>query len=118
MPFEMIEEGCLLIATLSGVMRRADYDAFWKRSAQLIHKHGRMRALIVTSNFGGWERSENWADFDLVTERDRYVEKIAVVADQKWKDEVLMFMAKPFREVSIEFFPSEQLAEARKWVEG
>jgi hypothetical protein len=118
MPLEMTEEGRLLIATLSGVMRRADSDAIRKRAAQLIHKHGRIRALIVGSDFGGWERSEKWADFELVAERDRYFEKIAVVADQKWKDEVLMFMAKPFREVSIEFFPTEQLAQARKWVDG
>lgn len=117
MPFEVSEEGRVLVVSVSGQMRRADYDAFWKRGAEAIRQHGAIRVLLMGQEFQGWERGGEWADFDVVAERDRHIEKIAIVADEKWKDEILMFMGSPFREVAIEFFSRDRLADARKWVQ-
>jgi hypothetical protein len=40
---------------------------------------------------------------------------MAIVGDEKWRDDAFAFTAKGFRPTAIEFFPSH-LTEARSWL--
>ena len=44
------------------------------------------------------------------------IEKMAIVGDEKWKDEAFAFTAKGFRPTVIEFFPASRIDEARMWL--
>jgi hypothetical protein len=49
-------------------------------------------------------------------EQGQHIEKMAIVGDEKWRDDALAFTAKGFRPTAIEFFLESRLAEARKWL--
>jgi SpoIIAA-like len=49
-------------------------------------------------------------------EQGQQIEKMAIVGDEKWRDDALAFTAKGFRPTAIEFFPSSRLNEAHTWV--
>jgi hypothetical protein len=44
------------------------------------------------------------------------IDKIAIVADSKWKDDLLMFAAAGFRRAPVKFFTSQQSPAARAWL--
>ena len=48
-------------------------------------------------------------------EHDPYIEKIAVVAEGKWTDEILMFLGAGRRQASVESFHNEE--DARDWLQ-
>jgi hypothetical protein len=41
---------------------------------------------------------------------------MAIVGDEKWRDDALAFTAKGFRPTAIEFFLSSRINEARTWL--
>jgi hypothetical protein len=41
---------------------------------------------------------------------------MAIVGDEKWRDDALAFTAKGFRPTAIEFFPASRLNEAHTWL--
>jgi len=41
---------------------------------------------------------------------------MAIVGDEKWRDDALAFTAKGFRPTAIEFFPVSRMNEARIWL--
>ncbi|MEC4748110.1 STAS/SEC14 domain-containing protein [Methylomicrobium sp. Wu6] len=77
---------------------------------------GQFRVLIELEDFQGWSREPGWVDSFFVTEDGKRISKVAFVGDEKWKDEVFMFMGKQMRKTAIEFFPKVQLAEAKAWL--
>ncbi len=53
---------------------------------------------------------------DFFVEHDQQIEKIAIVADPKWKPETLMFAGAGVRTGQVKFFPERQLTMARTWL--
>ena len=49
-------------------------------------------------------------------EEGQQIEKMAIVGDEKWRDDALAFTAKGFRPTAIEFFPASRMNEARIWL--
>jgi stage II sporulation SpoAA-like protein len=47
--------------------------------------------------FGGWEWRADWGDVTFMTEHSKDMGKIAIVGDEKWKDDAFAFTAKGFR---------------------
>jgi hypothetical protein len=41
---------------------------------------------------------------------------MAIVGDEQWRDETLVFTGKGFRPTAIDFFPTSRAAEARRWL--
>jgi stage II sporulation SpoAA-like protein len=44
------------------------------------------------------------------------IQRIAIVGDERWRDEARMFASADLRRASVEFFPLPALAEARRWL--
>jgi hypothetical protein len=84
-----------------------------KRSQECF---GQFRVLIELDDFAGWSKETGWENLFFLTEKGSRISKIAFVGDEKWKDEVFMFMGKPLLKTEIEFFPTDQLAQAKAWL--
>ena len=74
------------------------------------------RALIILDNFTGWSKDPRWDDILFMQEYADKIEKMAIVGDKKWKEDVFMFVGKSFRSTEIEFFPEDQLELATDWL--
>jgi hypothetical protein len=117
MPVEIIDaSGKLLEAKVWAVLRKIDYDQMVQAAKESIAREGKICILIFLEAFGGWEWRADWGDVTFITEHSKDIEKIAIVGDEKWKDDAFAFTAKGFRSTAIEFFTPSRLEEARAWL--
>src|SRR5262245_9543837 len=115
MPVEVIDaSGKLLQVKIRGMLKKADYDRIIQVAKEAIAREGKIRALAVLEGFEGWERHEGWGDVSFMMAKGQQIEKMAIVGDEKWRDDALAFTAKGFRPTAIEFFPAAN--EARMWL--
>ena len=117
MPVQIIgASGKLLQIKIRGMLKKADYDQIIQIAKEAIAREGRIRALVILEGFEGWERHEGWGDVSFMMEQGRNIEKMAIVGDEKWKDDAIAFTAKGFRPTVIEFFAASRVDAARTWL--
>jgi hypothetical protein len=117
MPIEIIDaSGKLLQIKIRGMLKKADHERIIRIAKEAIAREGKIRALIIAEGFEGWERSEDWGDVSFMMEEGQQIERMAIVGDEKWRDDALAFTAKGFRPTAIEFFAASRMNEARIWL--
>ena len=117
MPVEIIDaSGKLLQLKVRGMLKKADHERIIQIAKAAIEREGKVRGLIILEAFEGWEQHEGWGDVSFMMDQGQHIEKMAIVGDEKWKDDALAFTAKGFRPTAVEFFPSSRLNEARTWL--
>jgi len=115
MSMEMRTEGQrLLTVRLHGILRRAELDECQRAAAKIIRDAGKVAALILLDGFQGWERTEAWGDVSFLTEYDTDIEKIAIVGEERWRDEVLIFAGAGVRHSPVRYFTDP--TSARAWL--
>ena len=98
------------------MLKKAAYDRIIQIAKEAIEREEKVRALIILEAFERWERRGDWGDVSFMTEQGQHIDKMAIVGDEKWHDDVLAFTAKGFRPTAIEFFALSRLDEARTWL--
>ena len=117
MPIELIDDsGKLLQIKIRGLLQKADHGRVIQIAKEAIAREGKIRALIIAEGFKGWERHDEWGDVSFMIAEGQHIEKMAIVGDEKWREDALAFTAKGFRPTAIEFFPASRLNEARTWL--
>ncbi|MCL7421881.1 MAG: STAS/SEC14 domain-containing protein [Methylobacter sp.] len=89
---------------ISGVMRLADQKALQQAARDLIDRGLKPRLLVMAENFEGWEKAEGWEDVGFLMGHGDSMVKMAIVGDERWKEQVFMFTGKGLRTTEIEFF--------------
>ncbi len=100
---------------LAGRVTSQEWHATLKDVAKLLRPEEHASILLAAQGFEGWEPGD-WDDLSFQREHDQHIARIAIVADQKWKDQVLMFAGQGLRKVDIRFFTPPETAQARQWV--
>jgi hypothetical protein len=108
--FAIKDENIALIR-VTGILEKSEFDQAQRGIASLIQSKNKIRILIITQDFEGWEKSEEWQDTSSIGPNDSFIEKIAIVGDPKWKDLILLFSLKDMRSIPIEFFNAESTAQ-------
>jgi len=108
------ENGVVAIK-VTGKLAEAELAAVQQRVAEIIRVKGKIRILVQTESFEGWDRGK-WDDFSMQEKNDVYIEKMAIVGDKQWQDLALIFTAKGLRPFPIEYFAPGELAKARAWL--
>ncbi|MGR9071447.1 MAG: STAS/SEC14 domain-containing protein [Gammaproteobacteria bacterium] len=119
MAFEIMnKEGETIRVGLRGTLRPAELRELQDLARDLIVNGKRPRILVIVEDFEGWETREDWGDVDFLMEYGDDIAKIAIVGDERWREEAFLFTGKGLRTTAIEFFPSESLNEAEAWLAG
>ncbi len=108
------EEGNLVHLEVRGRMSTADQAMIVYFITKAVERHSSIRLLVTLADFAGWENADDWDDAGMRIPDDTAVTKAAFVGDPRWKDDVFAFVAKPFRAIPMEYFPTE--AGARAWL--
>ena len=117
MPCDVTERaGPYLEVRISGVMSVADMRQLQSLAAAIIAGGEQPRSLVVLDGFEGWSSDKGWNDVSFLDEHGDQVARMAIVGDEKWKDQMFMFTAKGLRATRIEYFPLTRIEEARAWV--
>ncbi len=99
-----------------GMLRKADFDQCQSRLVDEIERWGRIRLLFVLDRFEGWEPKDRWNDLTFYAKHGSAIERIAIVGDERWRNETLMFAGADLREGPVEFFATDSIADARTWL--
>jgi len=109
-------DGDVAYVKISGVMKLADQEAFQTAAMKLIARGRKVRLLATLEDFRGWEKGVDWGDIGFLMAHGNDVAKMAIVGDERWKDEVFAFVGKGLRTTEIEFFPPSSSKEAESWI--
>jgi len=110
------EPSGLYVIRISGVFSNEQRKAMEAAGRAAIDRSSKVRILLLAAGFEGWAKGGDWGDIRFMQEYDPYMEKIAVVADEKWRDAFLAFLAAGHRQAAVEFFPLGQEHKAREWL--
>lgn len=117
MAYEIIHiDDALISVRIRGLMRLADMQAMQALAQDLIGQGKKPRYLIVAEDFQGWDKRDDWNDISFLLEHGNDIEKMAIVGDERWKDDIFLFTGKGLRKTEIEFFPASALQEAKAWL--
>jgi hypothetical protein len=100
----------------SGTLLKSELDQVQAAVAQEIARLGKVRFLLVLRGFNGWERGADWGDLRFYEAFGKDVERIAIVGDEKWREQVRLFILADVRESPVRFFPSGEIDQARAWL--
>lgn len=111
-------EGEFKIVRLTGMLRKAELDAIQWDGASELAPDAKVNVLVIAEAFGGWHRGDPWGDVSFIASYGDRIGKIALVAEPRWEDQLLMFTGAGFRRTQVKFFPPDELAQARAWLAG
>lgn len=107
----------LFVICVKGILTFNDQKEVENRVSIQIDRSRKVKLLVLTENFSGWDKAGDWGDLTFMHEYDPYIEKIAVVADEKWQDQIFMFVGAGMRAAQVMFFPTGEEEKARDWLQ-
>ena len=113
---EKRDEGETLIVRVSGKLDKQDYEQFVPEVEGLVERHGKIRVLLETHDFHGWEAGALWEDIKFNVKHFNDIERLAVVGEKKWEKGMTTF-CKPFTTAKVRFFEHDQADEALAWID-
>lgn len=111
------EENRIHVITLGGQLNWAEFQAFLNQAEALkVFAAGKVKVLIRLDDFAGWEPGDQWCDVSFFFQHDADIEKIAIVGDPRWRDEMLIFLFADYRSAEARFFAAAELEQAQIWL--
>jgi hypothetical protein len=110
-----VESGILTIK-VTGRLEQPELAKAQRDAAESIREHGPARILVLTEDFRGWAKGGDWEDLSFQMEHDPHIKKMAVVADEPWKDLALLFTGRGLRPFPVEHFLPGDVDKARAWL--
>lgn len=113
---DIVAAGPVLEVRLSGKLTKEAYQTLVPAVDKQIQEQGKLRILLILSDFHGWTMGALWEDtkFDLKHWRD--IERLAIVGEKKWEEGMAVF-CKPFTTATVKYFDHTDIDAAREWVE-
>ena len=106
----------LFVVTIKGVFTYDDLKEV-ESYAERKEQKKQVKILVHAEEFEGWGKEGDWGDLTFMYEHDPYIEKIAVMSGERWKDEILMFIGAGRRQAQVQFFFDDEEEDAREWLE-
>lgn len=117
MSYSIVEQNNELAwVKISGRLTITDLLGLQVLAQEIASENGDSLALIELDNFEGWSHESGWENTRFLPEQAGKNSRVAIVGDDKWKDDWLMFFGVPLRNTEIKFFPSDQTHVARAWL--
>ena len=98
-------------------MRKSEMENVQLQATPAIESGGNIRLLFILDRFEGWERNAAWGDMNFYLQHGKQLEKIAIVGDEQWRDQALMFAGAGLRQGEVEFFPDQEHSAAMAWLQ-
>jgi hypothetical protein len=111
------EPSGLYVIRMSGNFTDQDRKGVENFGRATIDRSGKVKVLVLAEGFSGWARQGDWGDLTFMLEYDPYIEKIAVVAGEQWRDKMLMYLGAGLRKAAVEFFTMDHENKARAWLQ-
>lgn len=112
----LLDRGNTYRIELRGRLHAADLRELERTAAVEIRRAGPIRLMVELVAFEGWETTENWHDLGFYVHHGDDIERIAIVGEERWRSEALMFAGAGLRKAPVAFFESREAARADAWL--
>ena len=110
------ESDGLIVVKVEGILEFEDLKEVQDAGVEGIERSGKIEILVLAEDFAGWGKEGDWGDLTFMYEHDADIERIAVLTEDEWKDQILMFLGADRRQASVESFLPGQEKDARDWL--
>jgi hypothetical protein len=110
------EEGNVYRLDLEGMLQKHDLERSQDFLVKEMGRVGNLRLLFMLNGFQGWDPGDDWRDMAFYVKYGSSIDRIAIVGDERWRAETLMFAGAELRRAPVEFFPESSVAQARAWL--
>jgi hypothetical protein len=110
------ESDDLFVISVQGIFTFEDLKEVEKKASEGIDCSLKTKLLVLAEDFTGWGKEGDWGDLTFMYEYDPNIEKIAVVAEANWKDQMLMYIGAGRRQAEVKFFFYDEEKDAREWL--
>jgi len=100
---------------ITGLLGEPDFRALQESAAAEIQKTGKIRVLIVLKHCTGWAPGK-WQNLAFYIQHGAAIERMAIVGDERWRTETLMFAGGDLRQGAVAFFSPPYRSEAARWL--
>jgi hypothetical protein len=101
---------------ISGLLMEREFAAVQQSLVPELQGARRIRLLVTLTGFEGWDPHAHWRDLAFYIQHGGAIERIAIVGDDRWRAQALMFAAADLRDAPVEYFGSPHAAQARAWL--
>ncbi len=99
-----------------GMLHKLEMEQCQTALLEEIRRIGTVRLLVLLDEFEGWGPHHNWSDLTFYARHGEAIERIAIVGEERWRGESLMFAGADLRQAPVEFFSAPNAADARAWL--
>ena len=110
------ERGNVYRLEIQGTLRKQDLERCQQWLIEEMDRVGPVRLLFLLEGFEGWAAQDDWRDLTFYVKHGDAIERIAIVGDERWRGETMMFAGADLRKAPVEFFEVGSLSEARGWL--
>ncbi len=107
----------LFVVSVEGVLTFNELIECQNSVSTAIDRSRKIKMLLLAENFSGWAKEGDWGNLEFMLEHDPYIQSIAVVTSEKWKDWLLTFLLAGMRKASVESFLTGEEEKARDWLQ-
>ena len=100
---------------VSGLLDDQEFGALQQSAAAEISKAGKIRLLVVLDHFTGWAPGQ-WRDLAFYIKHNADIERIAIVGDERWRSETLLFAGADLRRGAVQYFSPPYRRDAVAWL--
>ena len=100
---------------IGGRLTEDEFRTLQRAAAEEIRRGGRIRLLFVLNNFEGWDNAAG-RDLGFYIRHGSDVERIAIVGDERWRSEALMFAGAGLRKAPVAYFRTRDALQAASWL--
>lgn len=99
-----------------GALHPRDFEQCQRELLEAMTRVGHVRLLFLLDAFEGWVPHDDWRDLGFYVKHGDKIDRIAIVGDERWRSESMMFAAADLRKAPVEFFSEGRIADARVWL--
>ena len=107
----------LFVVQVKGIFTFEDLKEFENNARVEIDRSRKVKLLILAEQLSDWSKEGDWGDLTFKYEYDPYIEKIAVIADDEWRSQIIKFIGVGNRQASVGFFFPGEEKNARDWLQ-
>ena len=103
---------------IRGLLTKADLDRAQQALLDILasDRGHAVQLLVRLEDFEGWEPDPRWNDLTFYIGHGDALERIAIVGEERWRGEAMLFAAADLRKGPVEYFTPDLEPEARAWL--
>lgn len=114
--FQLDPSTSLYELRVQGLLSRQELAGFETQLAAAIDAGAQPRIRVLLENFQGWQRGDDWNNFDFMFNYGDKIAKIAIVGAGSKEAEVKAFTGAGLRPTPVKFFAADQSSDAQAWL--